>query len=125
MNKIKILIIDDEIDDLINIQKLFIKAGYDVQICNSGEQGLEYLTTFNADAVLCDVVMQHMSGIDCLREIRKAKKNLPIFLYTDTSNEKYFKDAQIYNATGYFFSKNLTEQEIDVIKILTNIYLTS
>jgi CheY-like chemotaxis protein len=60
MTKIKILIIDDEIDDLINTQKLFIKAGYDVQISNSGEQGLEYLKTFKVDAVLCDVVMQHM-----------------------------------------------------------------
>jgi len=124
MDKLKILVIDDEVYDMEATQKLFVKAGFDVQVANSGEQGLEYLADNKVDAVLSDIVMQNMSGIDVLKQIRKKHGYLPVFLYTTYTNEKLFKEAEINNANGYLIHKDLNKSEIIFITNMIMIYYT-
>lgn len=124
-----ILIIDDEYIIREEIRKLLERYNFIVEEANSGEQGLQMLSRNNVesylksyDAVILDVFMQYMSGIDCLREIRRLYKYLPVFLYTDKDNMQIRKDAEELNATGYFIHKNLNEQDINLFYLIVNIY---
>jgi DNA-binding NtrC family response regulator len=109
----KILLIDDEIDSRESTRKFLELHDFVVEEANSGEQGINLLLTKKYDAVLLDVYMQYMGGIDCLKEIRKINKLLPVFMYTNISNEEVFRGAVKNNATDYFNTKDLTIKELN------------
>lgn len=67
----KILVVDDE-ESLRLTMKLKLKAaGFDVDVAEDGEAAIEKLKTQAFDAVLLDINMPRMSGIEALGIIRQ------------------------------------------------------
>ena len=104
MNKFKkkkILIVDDELD----IQKVIAKRveanGYEALVASGGKEALEKINKENPDAVILDIMMPEIDGIDVLMRIRQTRKNLPIFMITAYSTEERFKLANKLDATGF------------------------
>ena len=64
MNKGKILVIDDEIDICIILDKLFSKRGYDVMSAYSGTEAIALLKEEEFDLVLSDYVMPYVTGYE-------------------------------------------------------------
>jgi len=79
MNKITILIADDdsEIRDFINI--FLCNEGYHVLEAENGLQALEIIQTLPVHLVILDVMMPHMDGIKACQKIREAS-NIPIIM---------------------------------------------
>lgn len=67
----RLLIVED--DDLIReaLGMALEDEGYAVTCLPSAEQGLRSLADHPADAVLVDLMLPGMSGLDCIREARK------------------------------------------------------
>jgi CheY-like chemotaxis protein len=118
----KILVIDDDVETREATVKLLKSLNFNVLEANSGEQGLEIIVHEPVDGVILDLIMQNMGGIDCLREIRRLYGKLPVFLYTDISNEALRREAEVFNATGYLIHKNLSRQELSLMAGLIDIY---
>ena len=68
-----ILIIDDETSVRETTKTLLELTGFDVLLAESGEQAIETYKTFGdkVDAVLLDMTMPGMSGLDTLSELLK------------------------------------------------------
>ena len=65
-----ILVADDHHANRMVLQRLLQKAGHRVTCVDGGEAVLEALAGSEFDAVICDLHMPGMSGLDMLRELR-------------------------------------------------------
>jgi CheY-like chemotaxis protein/two-component sensor histidine kinase len=66
----RILLVDDEPDIRRSISKFLTRSGWEVDLAESGEEGLRYLQQAEYEAVLCDLRMPGMSGHEFYRRLQ-------------------------------------------------------
>ncbi|MDX2011369.1 MAG: sigma-54 dependent transcriptional regulator [Myxococcaceae bacterium] len=66
----RILVVDDEQNARDGLTTILREEGYEVAEAGDGEAGYEKLTSFNPDAVLCDIKMPKMDGLALLKKVR-------------------------------------------------------
>jgi len=71
MEKMKLLLVDDETRYLETTSKLIERKGYDVWTAPSGEKALEILAAHNIHVVVLDVKMPGMDGNEALKHIKE------------------------------------------------------
>ncbi len=83
MNALNLLIVDDDL-----LQARLVKSNLDrpgrirAEVVGSGQEALERLARDPLDAVLTDLTMPGMDGIELVRRIRDSDPALPVFLMT-------------------------------------------
>ena len=83
MDKVNILIIDDEIDLCQSLSELLEgEEGYKVSIANSGEEGLAKITEEIPDLVLLDIKMPGINGVETLEKIKAIDKDTLVIMLT-------------------------------------------
>ena len=79
----KCLIVDDNRDVLIYLNRILIDSGIKVVKARSGIEALKIIKEVpDLDIVILDMQMPEMNGIKVTKEIRKIRKNLPIIAQT-------------------------------------------
>jgi PAS domain S-box-containing protein len=79
----KCLLIDDNKDVLIYLNRILVDTGINVMLARSGPESLGIIKDNpDIDVVLLDMQMPEMNGIEVTREIRKIRKTLPIIAQT-------------------------------------------
>src|SRR5580698_1322882 len=86
----KVLIVDDEPSIRRAIRTTFATLGFDISEAVTGEQALPLLHATNFDAVLLDVNMPGMGGLEACREIRRRFPRLSVLMLTvrDAEDDK-------------------------------------
>ena len=96
MRRETILIIDDDAINRAILEQIF-GSDYDVLQAENGKIGLEMIlkNPQGLCAVLLDVVMPEMDGLEALRQMRRAglPQHLPVFLITAESGDAVLKEA--------------------------------
>ena len=86
MEKLKILVVDDESRMRKLVKDFLVKAGYDVIEAGDGEQAVD---TFYAQKdialIILDVMMPKMDGFEMVRRIRQTDKQTPVLFLTARS----------------------------------------
>lgn len=70
VRSMQILVADDHEANRMVVQRLLQKAGHRVTCVNGGEEVLNALESFDYDAVICDLHMPDVSGLDLLKQLR-------------------------------------------------------
>jgi PAS domain S-box-containing protein len=79
----KCLLVDDNRDVLIYLNRILLDTGIKVLMARSGAEAIETIkNTPDLDLIVLDMQMPEMNGIDVTKEIRKIRKNLPIIAQT-------------------------------------------
>ncbi len=81
----KFLIVEDNLPNLMYVQFLLKKLGYEFISAFSGEEALDMLKTQNVDCMLVDINLgEGISGLEFLKEIREKKwlMNIPVIAVT-------------------------------------------
>ncbi len=79
----KCLLVDDNKDVLIYLNRILIDTGVSVITARSGFEAIELIKAIpDIDVVLLDMQMPEMNGIEATKEIRKIRKNIPIIAQT-------------------------------------------
>lgn len=96
----KILIVDDNINNLYLLDVLFKGAGYDIVSAKNGIEALEKLRTEPFDGIVSDILMPVMDGFRLIRECKKdpVLQQIPFIFYTATYTEK--KDEEFGLSLG-------------------------
>jgi CheY-like chemotaxis protein len=97
----KILIIeDDQIVANVYRNKLVVD-GYQTEIAQDGEIGLKLLRSFRPDAIVLDLILPQMSGVEVIKVIRgdQAFAKLPIIVLSNTYLTNLIRDAWQAGAT--------------------------
>jgi DNA-binding response OmpR family regulator len=79
----KILIVDDDTSSTVTLKALLMSQdNFEIDISNSGRDGLAKMLAGNYDLLILDIMMPDFSGLDLCREINKEEKikNIPIIL---------------------------------------------
>ncbi|HET6881868.1 MAG TPA: sigma-54 dependent transcriptional regulator [Pirellulales bacterium] len=78
----KVLIVDDEANVLIAFEKLLSVAGHSVLVSRSAERALELVGLEHPDAVVLDVRMPGMNGLDALSALKREHPRMPVIIMT-------------------------------------------
>jgi CheY-like chemotaxis protein len=78
----RILVIDDETSVADSLAEILTNVGYDAVACYSGAAAIECARQECADAVISDVVMPKMNGIDAVLAIRGICPQVRILLFS-------------------------------------------
>jgi DNA-binding response OmpR family regulator len=87
MTKTKILIVEDDPHILLGLQEVLRSDGFEVSVCNRGDQALEAVQKQRPALVVLDVMLPGASGYDVCKQIRAKKITTPILMLTAKSQE--------------------------------------
>ncbi len=98
-----LLVIDDDSSVLRLLDRYFTKKGRNIIIASNGKAALDILNhNKEIGAVLSDLQMPEMSGVELTQEIRKSGSFLPVYIMTGFPEEgeverlKEFEVAEIF-----------------------------
>lgn len=76
----RILVVEDHKKLLHSLTRGLKTAGYDVVAADTGEAAFYYASTEPIDAVVLDIMLPGRSGLDILRDLRKANFSAPVLI---------------------------------------------
>ena len=83
MRAMKILVVDDERAVRESLRRALQLEGYEVELAGDGEEALERLTDVSlADAVILDVLMPGIDGLEVCRRLRAEGNEVPVLMLT-------------------------------------------
>ena len=86
--KNRILLIDDEPDILYVVSMVLHSEGFEVETAESGEEGLKKIATNSFHAVVCDLLMPGMDGIDVIKALRSQNRFIPVIFLSGHADGK-------------------------------------
>jgi DNA-binding response OmpR family regulator len=96
----RVLVIDDD-DATTEMFKLILEPKqFDVQVVNTGAEGVEAAQRFSPDVVVLDLLMPEMNGTEVCREIR-AFSQVPILVLSAVSKPGMVAQALDEGADDY------------------------
>jgi DNA-binding response OmpR family regulator len=108
MEKKKILIVDDEMNQGLLYEQELMDEGYDVDVANSGEKALNMVKEKTYDLVVLDIGMPYMDGLETLGKMLSMDNRLPVIL--NTAYPSYKDNFMSWAADAYVVkSSDLTE----------------
>jgi CheY-like chemotaxis protein len=101
-NKIKILIVDDEIELLKMIADEFASRGHTVTTAANGNEAIAKLQSSLPEVVLCDYKMPNGNGLDVLNFVKGLGKNKPTFFFISGQSELTPEQCIASGARNFF-----------------------
>ncbi|HEU0194999.1 MAG TPA: response regulator transcription factor [Gaiellales bacterium] len=96
----RILVVDDEPQILRALSTTLRGAGYEVQQAATGHDALAAVAVRPPDAVVLDLILPDLSGIEVCREIRRAS-DVPVIVLSAVGEERTKVDALDAGADDY------------------------
>jgi two-component system, OmpR family, response regulator MprA len=78
----KVLVVDDDRSLRDAVRRALSLAGYEVDVAEGGQHGLSRIATANPDAVVLDIGMPEIDGIEVCRRLRDSGNRVPILMLT-------------------------------------------
>jgi two-component system nitrogen regulation response regulator NtrX len=96
-----IIVIEDQEDLAALYESSLRKAGYEVFKAYTGEEGLGEFRARGADAVMLDMTLPEMHGVQTLQEIRALNANVPVVVVTGETSEETRKQCERLGVREY------------------------
>ena len=78
----RVLVVDDERPVREALERAFRLEGYDVRLAQDGEEAIRLLANDPADAVVLDILMPNLDGLEVCKRLRRAGDSTPILMLT-------------------------------------------
>jgi len=101
MEKIKILLVDDEQEFVETLSERIRMRDHDSEVALDGEQALKKMDDDLPDVVVLDLKMPGMDGMEVLRKIRKAYPKVQVIMLTGHGSERDEEEARKLGAFEY------------------------
>lgn len=112
MNKIAIIEDDQVISQMYRMK--FEADGFEVQLAENGQQGVDLVKEFKPDIILLDLQMPNMNGSEALSQIRGHDwgKNIPVIILTNLGEEEAPKALRALGIHSYIVKADLTPRQV-------------
>ncbi len=101
VKKAKILVVDDDRLVLRAVSETLIRDGYEVVAINDPVEGLAVVKDPSIDAVISDIMMPNLSGLDLLRAFKAAQPEVEVLLMTGNASIETAMEAVRLGAYDY------------------------
>jgi len=114
----RILIVDDEEAQRMLYEAEITDMGYEVVLARDGVEAVDKVRQQKPDAVVLDLMMPNMHGLDALRKILSLNPNIPVIIHTAYSH--YKDNFMSWAAEEYIVkSADLTELKNAIRRVLS------
>lgn len=98
-----IVVVEDDVPSIRYYETILQSSGASVKIFRTGKDFIEYVNQKNEviDLVIMDFLIPLVNGIDCVRMLRKERKNVPVLMITAYSSEQSKSEAYIAGCNEY------------------------
>lgn len=112
MTKIAIIEDDTVISQMYRMK--FELEGFQTEVAQNGEDGVEMVQKFAPDLILLDLQMPEMTGDEALAKIRSQKwgKNIPVLILTNTGKEEAPSILDTLNVSSYIVKAEMTPKQV-------------
>ncbi len=100
VRSLRILVVDDDIDNAQSLAELFDLEGHEAMVVHSGEAAIAAHMAQHFDLAFMDVMMPGLNGVESFLQIRKMKPQAKVFMMTGYSVEELLKQAIDQGALG-------------------------
>ena len=109
----QILIVDDSPTEAHVLKGMLEKNGYQIEIAESGIEGIERAKAFKPDLVLMDVVMPGLNGFQATRQLTKDPNTsaIPVIIVT-TKDQETDRVWGLRQGARDFLTKPVSEQKL-------------
>jgi len=111
---LKIIIVDDE-QALVKMYSSALEmAGFEVISASDGKMAIETINKEKPDAILLDIIMPQINGLDVLKQLKEKEetKKIPVFLLTNLPEESALSKANSLGAEDYFVKAQTEPQQM-------------
>ncbi len=100
---LRILAVDDSRTMRSMLDQVLREAGFEVELAEDGQHGVERLEEVDPDVVITDINMPRMDGFGFINAVRadRRRRGLPILVLTTESAETLKEKARKAGATGW------------------------
>src|SRR4051794_31593785 len=82
MGRVRVLIVDDDRSVRDALRRALTLGGYDVETADGGQHALTRVAASSPDAIVLDVGMPDVDGIEVCRRLRDAGNRVPVLMLT-------------------------------------------
>lgn len=115
-NKIKVLAIDDNRDNLITLKALINEEFPEASVTTAqyGTQGLELARSENPDVIFLDIIMPGMDGYEVCRRLKADQelRDIPVVFLTAVKGDKESRIKALESGAEAFLAKPVDEVEL-------------
>ena len=98
---IKFLVVDDEMGVSDQVKEFLEERGYNAVAATSGEEALRLVKKEKPNIIVLDIVMEGMTGIDVLREIKKIDSKIRVIMLTALEDDLTRRKCKELGASAY------------------------
>lgn len=115
----RILLVEDELQLSEALNQILTKNKYIVDAVYHGEDGLDYGLTDIYDAIILDIMLPKLNGLEVLRKLRKENINTPVILLTAKGQIEDRVKGLDTGADDYLVKPFATEELLARLRALT------
>lgn len=112
----KILVVDDDKDMCLLLNRLLTRKGYEVFSCNSGAAAISWLLKNKPDVALCDFRLDDLTGAELLKKIKEQYREVPVVIITGYSDVKNAVEVMKMGAFDYVTKPLLPDEILATIR---------
>lgn len=124
-----IVIVEDDMPSIRYYETLLKNSGAEVMVLRTGKEFVDYLgqENVNIDLIFMDFLVPLINGIECIRILRKERKNTPVIMITAYSSEQAKTEAYIAGCNEYILKPIYPEKIFFLLEkyLKSNISVTS
>lgn len=113
-----IAIVDDDLASIRYFEVLLKTTGASVITFMNGTDMINFISggLKDVDMVMIDYLIPFVNGIDCVRQIRKVNKNIPVVMVTAYYTRESKEDALLAGCNEYILKPVIPEKVLSILE---------
>ncbi|NWF76318.1 MAG: response regulator, partial [Nitrospirae bacterium] len=109
----KILIVEDDVNSRVFLERALLSQGYTVESAANGIQAMEKVVLSPPDLIISDIMMPEMDGFELCRKVKTDERlqHIPFVFYTATYTDKKDEDLAMSLGASRFIVKPMEPEK--------------
>jgi len=118
----RVLVVEDDPVLARAFAKVLTRAGYETRVCHDARDALTLLPNDSFEAIVSDITMPNLNGIDLLKAVRRYSRDLPVLLVTGDPNLETAIEALDYGAFKYLLKPVSPDHLVRSVRRAVRVY---
>jgi DNA-binding NarL/FixJ family response regulator len=116
VNKIRVVLADDHPEMIVKIRRTLDEGFEVIDVVKDGNQAVDAVLMMDADALVIDISMPVLDGLQAANRLRKANCRAKIVFLTMHEDRDYIAAALSAGASGYVTKARMTADLVHAIQ---------